>query len=184
MKKSHAIINEYFKYLHNIVCGKRYAKEVSFKKLLMFLHGVEFRYSLSHDRARAMDGVDLRWRFAHTYYPDDECRDIVYILDGPCSILEMMIALALRCEETIMDDPSYGDRTAQWFWGMIVNLGLGAMTDERFDKKLAIDCVERFLDRDYAPNGKGGLFTVRNTQSDLRDLEIWDQLCLYLGNIT
>ena len=29
----------------------------------------------------------------------------------PCSVLEMLIALSIRCEETIMTDEEYGDRT-------------------------------------------------------------------------
>mgnify|MGYP003235589453 FL=1 len=96
----------------------------------------------------------------------------------------MILALAIRCEETIMDDPSIGDRTQQWFWGMITNLGLGSMTDSRFDRDAANDILERFLDREYEPDGKGGLFTVRNCDSDLRDVEIWYQMCWYLNHIT
>ena len=41
----------------------------------------------------------------------------------------MMIALAIRCEEHIMDDPDAGDRTGQWFWSMLVSLGLGSMDE-------------------------------------------------------
>ena len=92
----------------------------------------------------------------------------------------MMVALAIRCEENIMDDPSYGNRTGQWFWGMIVNLGLGFMTDSRFDEKFVDDVIFRFLNREYEPDGKGGLFTVRNCKYDLRTVEIWYQMCWYL----
>jgi hypothetical protein len=107
---------------------------------------------------------------------------IICSLDGPCSVLEMMIALAVRCEEHIMDDPNIGNRTGQWFWGMIVNLGLGAVTDERYDARLVDERIGRFLNRDYEPNGRGGLFTVRNCKYDLRDVEIWYQLCWYLDD--
>ena len=82
-----------------------------------------------------------------------------------------------------MDNPQYGDRTTQWFWGMINNLGLGHMFNEYFDRDEARYIVNRFLDREYEPNGKGGLFTVRNGTSDLRDVEIWDQLNWYLNDI-
>lgn len=105
-------------------------------------------------------------------------------LDGPCSILEMMIALAIRCEETIMDDTSRGDRTSQWFWEMIVSLGLGSMSDDRFAPDIVDDILDRFLNREYEPNGKGGLFTIKNCEYDLRDVEIWYQLCWYLDSIT
>ena len=103
--------------------------------------------------------------------------------DNPCSILEMMIALAIRCEEQIMDNPKYGDRTGQWFWGMIISLGLGNMDNRNFDIKYVNDILENFIHHRYDPTGKGGLFTIRDTRYDMRRMEIWRQLCLYLDNI-
>ena len=50
--------------------------------------------------------------------------------------------------------------------------------------ELVEDVIERFLDREYGPDGKGGLFTVRHCEYDLRDVEIWYQLCWYLDSIT
>ena len=91
-----------------------------------------------------------------------------------------MVALALRCEETIMDDPTLGNRTGQWFWGMITSLGLGSMSDDKYDKAYVNAIISRFLSRDYEPNGKGGLFTVKNCEQDMRDIEIWHQ---YLNSI-
>lgn len=176
------ISNDYFEWLYELVCKKRYAKEISYRKLLMFLHSTVFIYSISMDSNRADDGINLRYRFAHDKYISTSL--VESYLNEPCSVLEMMIALAIRCEETIMDDPSIGDRTSQWFWEMISNLGLRAMTDENFDKKYVQDVIYRFLHRDYEPNGKGGLFTIRNCDTDLRDVEIWIQLCWYLDSIT
>lgn len=179
-------INEYFSWLHDLVCGDRYSDKISYKKLLKCLHSIEFRFLITRDQNRADDGADLRWRFIHAnQWPNRfDPTDIYDALEGPCSVLEMMVALAIRCEETIMDDPKVGDRTRQWFWDMIVNLGLGSMTDANFDEKYVIDTVNRFLDRDYAPDGKGGLFTVRNAPEDLRAIEIWWQLLWYLDSIT
>jgi hypothetical protein len=104
-------------------------------------------------------------------------------LEGPCSVLEMMVAIAIYCEEHVMDDPDYGDRTGQWFWGMISNLGLGAMHDENFDRRDVENKITRFLDRQYDPDGKGGLFRIRNCEHDLRKVEIFYQLCWYLNSI-
>ena len=176
--------NEYFNWLFDLVCKRRYASSVSFKKLLMHLHGVEFRYLLPMDQNRAEEGINLRYRFALTNGYEESPDVIMDCLGGPCSVLEMMIALAIYCEEHIMDDTSAGDRTAQWFWGMITNLGLGSMTDNRFDKRYVTDTIERFLDREYEPDGHGGLFTIRECTYDLRDVEIFHQLCWYLNTIT
>ena len=176
------IINEYFEWMYDLVCGGRYAKDISYRKLLMQLHRTNFVYSIPMDENRELDGIDLRRRFAYdTYQDEDQVRDA---LIGPCSILEMMIALSIRIEEEIMDNPNIGNRTSQWFWGMVVTLGLGSMTDDNFDLKLVKNNLQRFLNRDYEPNGQGGLFLIRNCDQDLRKVEIWHQVCWYLDNIT
>jgi hypothetical protein len=173
------VVNDYFYWMYHLVCGDRYPEEISFKKLLMHLHDTEFTYSILRDENRAQDGIDLRRRFELI----TECPGVSEYLRGPCSVLEMMVALAIRCEENIMDDPSVGDRTGQWFWGMVVNLGLGAMNDRMYDERFVEESLMRFLNRDYEPDGKGGLFTVRDHRRDLRTVEIWYQLCWYLDSI-
>lgn len=176
----------YFNWLYDIVCHDRFSNEVSYRRLLSYLYHTNFRYTIRRDENRAHDGVDLRLR----YYDDvhNSGGDVFWIeryLDGPpCNVLEMMIALAIRCEEDIMDDPRIGDRTSQWFWEMIVNLGVGSMTDDRFDERYVEEVIETFLNRKYEPDGRGGLFTVRNCDTDLRKVEIWYQLCWYLNSIT
>lgn len=170
----------YFEWLYNKVAKGRYSKDISYDKLLLYLHSVDFRWSIPKDENRAKDGIDLRRRFANEFYRLD--RADLY-LEGPCSVLEMMVALATRCEENIMDNAVVGDRTGQWFWNMIVSLGLGSMLDDRFDEQYVEDRVDIFLDREYEANGKGGLFTVNNATKDLRTVEIWYQLCWYLDNI-
>lgn len=172
------IINQYFEWMYDLVCGERYSKNISYWKLMNCLHSIEFQYSVPNDKNRAEDGKALRFQFAVL----NNCEGAEDYLEGPCSVLEMMIALAIRCE-SITDDLEYGDRTAQWFWEMIVSLGLGSMTDKRFDRNAVEDAIYDFMDRDYAPNGEGGLFTVRNCKHDMRDLEIWSQLNEYLKTI-
>lgn len=178
------IKNEYFEWLYNIVCNDRFAKQISYRKLLTCMHCTEFTYKVRMDENRATDGISLRRRFTIENGYDGISQYVTASLDGPCSVLEMMIALALRCEETIMDDPSYGNRTAQWFWGMVTNMGLGSMMDSRFDKKEACSIIKRFLERKYEPDGRGGLFRLRDCNCDLRKVEIWHQLCWYLDSIS
>lgn len=167
------IRREYFEWLSEKIGAGKGVQPVSYRKLLHCLHSIEFRWSIPNDANRAEDGISLRYRFAH----DDD----IY-LDGPCSVFEMLAALAIYCEESIMDDPNIGDRTGQWFWGMIVNLGLGSMTDDVFDRREVERRIDIFLDREYKPNGVGGLFTIENCDRDLRDVEIIYQLYWYLDS--
>lgn len=171
------VINEYFEWLYDYVCKGRVNRDVSYVELFTYLHTTEFTFSIRNDVNRAKDGIDLRYRFAMMKNDDR----IMLILDRPCSVLEMMVGLAIRCE-TIMDNTGYGDRTGQWFWNMIHNLGIGFMTDDIFDVDIVDDIIYRFLNRDYDPDGKGGLFYIKGCKEDLRDMEIWTQLCWYLDN--
>ena len=175
----YSISDEYFDWLCDLIYEHKDSDIISFDRLLWHLHHVDFRFSIPLDENRAMDGIDLRWRFAM----ERDYEDVPDSLDGPCSVLEMMVALALRCEETIMDDPVMGNRTGQWFWTMIVNLGLGSMTDARYDARYINSVLDIFMNREYAPDGKGGLFYIRNFDGDMRRYEIWYQLNCYIKSI-
>ena len=179
MRRHNDIEYDYFSWMYSLVCGDRFPPGVSFTKLLSYLHSVEFVYDIPRDENRAEDGIDLRYRFALAYDVIENADDY---LGGPCSVLEMIIALAFKIEET-MDDPRMGDRMPQWFWNMIVSLGLGSMNDERYDEDHVRKVIMIFLNREYEPNGKGGLFTVRGCREDLSSMEIWRQMCLYLDAI-
>ena len=178
------IINEYFEWMTNIVCGKRFSGKMTYKKLLSYLHMITFRCKMRSDENRAEDGIDLRWRFAVDTGRENQNDWIRDCLEGPCSVLEMIVALAIRIEETIMDNPALGDRTGQWFWGMITTMGLGAMNENNFDKKSAGNIVNTFLDRQYESDGNGGLFRIRGVDVDLTKVDIWTQLCWYLDSIS
>ena len=173
------INDDYFEWLCEVVDSKRFSKHVSYRKLLMHLHNIEFTWFIPYDDNRADDGIMLRRKYALAHH-DEELSDYI---SGPCSVLEMMAALAIRCEESIMDDTLFGNRTGQWFWGMIRNLGLSPMNDLNFDAEFVDDVIARFLNREYEPDGKGGLFTIKNCDHDLRTVEIWRQLSWYLGSI-
>lgn len=173
------IQNDYFEWMIRIVCGERYSKETSYRRLLMHLHTTVFDYTIPMDANRADDGIQLRRRYCLYHGQIDRS----YLNIGECTVLEMMIALALRCEEEIMDDPDVGDRTSQWFWLMVTNLGLGGITDDSYDREYVSDVLDRFLNREYEPNGRGGLFWIRKCTDDLRDIEIWRQMMWYLNTI-
>ena len=174
------IINEYFDWMYDYVCNGRAHDGISYKKLFAFLYDTEFTYDIDNDENRAYDGISLRERFANTK-ESILYDDILYALDKPCSVLEMILALSIRCEEQIMTDTRYGDRIKQWFWTMLKNLGLNLMTDDVFDKEYAEQIINRFLKREYSRNGRGGLFYIPDCEDDLRQHEIWTQLCWFLN---
>lgn len=179
MRLKDRVKSDYFEWMYDLMCQGRFANGISYRLLFAYLHDTEFTYFVPHDENRAEDGIALRYRFC--LYHD--CENLEYCLDGPCSVLEMMVALAIRCEERIMADPAKGDRTAQWFWGMVNSLGLSSMTDYNFNEWLVNDIITRFLNREYEPDGKGSLFTIKRWNRDARDAEIWHQLMAYLNTL-
>lgn len=178
MRIEDKVRDDYFEWMYDIVSGARFAPGMTYRKLLTFLHEAEFVYFVPYDENRAADGVALRYH----YCLEHDCIDLEWCLTGPCSVLEMMLALAMKCEE-LMDDLSIGNRTSQWFWNMITNMGLGSMNDTNYNEWLVNDVISVFLRREYEPDGRGGLFRVRGWNRDMRTAEIWHQLLAYINSM-
>ena len=102
----------YFNWMCQLVFDGRYSKKLSYRRLLKVLHKIEFTYSIPMDGNRAEDGIDLRYRFG---YENGYSSSMIsaYLDNKTCSVLEMMIALAIRCEEHIMDDPDVGNAAGE-----------------------------------------------------------------------
>jgi len=156
-----------------------------YKKLLRYLYEVTFYSVIPNDDNRINDGLSLRKRFLSSYKAYYAENDVQYktFINKECSILEMMVALAIRGEDNIMYNLEYGDRTNRWFWEMIDNLGLDDMTDYKWNKKKVDTVLYNFLHRNYKPNGEGGLFVVNNPKRDMRNVEIWYQMLWYFNDI-
>lgn len=153
----------YFKYLINKISDNGVWRGRSYTELLQYLSSKTFYAIMELDENREGWGLYLR-------------RDLDYDIQGPCSMLEMLVGLAIRIEEVDLHDWEVGDQTPVWFWTMIQNLGLIHQTDERFNYRKVDDIICRFLNRDYAPNGKGGLFILEDPTVDARDMTIWQQV--------
>ena len=168
------VLNEYFRWLVELVRDPN-TSQMPYWMLLSKLFGTDYIYELEMDSNRAHDGLDLRLQF------EEETGYSLY-LNRPCTVLEMMVALAIRCETDIMYIPGKGDRTHIWFWDMIESLGLIGMTDNHYDEVMVKAVMFNFLNRMYEPDGRGGLFYVPG-RTDMRDTEIWYQMNAYLESL-
>lgn len=151
---------------------------VSRDLLLKDLHSLIFVPRVDHDENRAEGGKSLRLIFCQEYGGV-----LSFPLDAPCSMLELMISMAMDIEDKIMYDPDAGCRISEWFWQMVANCGLYVCTDERYgsgwnDSYVSI-VVDRINQRIYAPDGRGGLFPLQHPQEDQRDVELWFQANAY-----
>lgn len=148
--------------------------EVPYYILAKELHKIEFTWTVPNDDDRAADGRNLRVEYG---------RDRQY-LDGPCSVLEMLIALARRIDFELSSPNESVDYTPKYFWEMISNLGLVEYNDDvyvRLNRQLPLRGIIRtLLDREYCSNGYGGLFPLNYPGVDQRDEEIWYQMNSYV----
>lgn len=162
---------EYFDWL----CDKiiQNSEQKSNEKLLKFLFKREYIWVISMDENRAGDGIWLRRQFSleknYTEKP----------LSGePCNVLEMLVALSIRIEDDVMYDWEMGDRTGDWFWIMVRNMGL--LRSVLWDK-----CIEKFMHRTYKNGGLGCPFYMKNMDEKefekFKNEEIWNQFLDYLS---
>lgn len=167
------LTKEYLSWISKKVNGDQYT--MLFKEL----YSTEFKYVFNLDCNRAGDGIELRYKFAN------EC-DVpqplvaLYLDVQACSVLEMMVALAIRIEDTLMGNPYFGDRTAFWFEQMLMNTRLDIMTDDNYDERYVRNILYILLTRSYDKNGMGGLFYLKNPPEDMRKVDIFHQVCWYL----
>lgn len=151
--------------------GKDRARYSSLLKLLM---ETDFLWVLTRDRNRAEDGLELRSLFEEE--TGEDC-----LRDGPCSVLEMLIALSIRCDQELLYDPEKGDRTWKWFRMMLENLKLTDFSNANFDEEGASEVLSEWMNRNYGQNGQNCLFPIPKTATKLRRMELWNQLNWYIN---
>lgn len=152
------------KFVYNPASGQTYDK--LFKKLF----DTEFIFLIPLDENRVFDGLNLRNMFSGD-------------INRPCSVLEVLIALAIRCDDQIMFNDKYGKRSGRWFWEMISNMGLGRMNDNNYNEAYVNDVLTKFLYRQYDADGTGCAFRSVS-HPDMRNDELWYQLNYHLGDIS
>lgn len=167
----------YLRWLCGIIGADRTG--VEYWQLLQRLHNMEFRWSILRDESRAEDGAKLRTKFkedTHSPYREDFSR--------PASVLEVIIGLAVRMEYQLGSNTT-PDRTAEWFWEMIGNLGLARFDDEEYylanGRNYITDVINNWLDKNYGPDGFGGLFPLYSEEKDQRKVDLAYQMGAYLN---
>jgi len=167
--------NKYLGFLCSIV-----GKSQDYGRLLEELHKIPFYHIIPNDDNRAMDGAELRDAFLDEVGPSGA----PFLPEYPCSVLEMMIAMAKRLEfETAQS--KWEKSPDEWFWILVDNLGFTSCDNTAFIQCQTIgDYVRKsvriFLERSYDSDGNGGLFPLKNPQKDQRRVEIWYQMNAYV----
>lgn len=143
----------------------------SYSRLFDKLYRTEFVVILPFDENRLLDGLLLREKYNGPV-------DI-----GPCSVLEVLISLAHRCEDQIMHNNDIGERSGEWFWEMLANMGLGVYSDDRYNEQDVDDILRKFLFHDYNDKDTLGCAFRSSEYPDLSSFELWQQMNFHLNDL-
>lgn len=164
-------------YIDWLVGSVNVMEDRDYSDLLYMLSEIEFYPLINYDEDRGDDGIALRELWASV-------TNIRSDLDfGGASVLEVLIGIAKRIEFQLfgshyIDEWDY----VKVFWDMIWNLGL-----EEFFGTLSCDTFEQidrivtlWLNREYFRHKKGNIFIIMNDPRNMRKLNIWTQMTLYI----
>ena len=188
-------IDNYIWYLYNLVRngGEKY------RNLCLELFKNRFfitRSAPKRDVDREKDGLELRTEWSNRVhkldnviqneYPGDDLDAEFHSIS--CTMLEMIIGISKRMSEQLMNEDGE-DKTAQYFWEIIGNLGLDCWDDDNFGwetglapKNIGKIC-EILCKRQYNPDGTGGgMFPMPGVLGiNQKKMEIWYQMQEYIN---
>ena len=189
------LVDDYVYYLYRIVQngGENH------RKLCVELFKNRFfitRSAPKRDIDREKDGLELRKEWSYETHKLDNIIWDEYPGDNfdyemqpiPCTMLEMIIGISKRMSEQLMDKDGE-DKTAQYFWEIIGNLGLDCLDDDNFGwetglapKNIGKTC-EILCKRQYNPDGTGGgMFPMPGLLGiNQKKMEIWYQMQEYIN---
>jgi hypothetical protein len=169
--------DEYYQWILDLVCAN--PSENSYFILFKMLHSTEFKWFIPNDDNRAFEGRNLREQFCDELgieFQDEYFND-------ECTMLELVIGLAYRCENIMADSPD-DHPMKYWFWHLLSNVGLDTCTDEYYcrgwDDYIFDRTMDRIINRTYKRSGEGGFFPLKFDKKDQRKVELWYQMSVYL----
>jgi len=177
-----AMANEYYFWLCDLI--KINQPNRSYWLLIKTLHEKMFYWTVPNDDNRVFESKKLRecfceennydW-FIYNKHHNWCIKDV--------SILELIIALAHRCEN-FMIDQNDNMSMCDWFWKLLSNISLDKFTDDTYyylNGSIEIDKIlNKINERTYKKDGREGLFPLKKPKKDQRKVEFWYQMCAYL----
>lgn len=165
-------------YLQYLLWRGNLERLTRYGRLFEILHHMEFRYIIERDENRDADGADLRdgYDVPNDYSVEEDEAFMAHWT----SVLEVLLALAIRVDDEYIGDPSE-EHPEKFFMEMIKNLGLDIFKGNRYREDDVHRIVDKWLDRGFARNGVGSPFPLHHSRRDQRRLEMWDQMQAYIS---
>lgn len=169
---------DYFTWLMSKISGTIYDVN-QYSMMIEELRRIPFVYTIPMDANRVANAAKLprRWSFEE-FHGKVPAEDILCV-----TVFDVLLQLAIDGEDAIGEDEP-GKMTAYLFWMMIANMGLSGMTNDIFDANYVQYCAQRMMRRAYNADGTGGGPIIVSSQSyDMRNAELWIQMCLCLDQM-
>lgn len=178
LEDSNPLPRLYFRWLYDLVVPVLDIEGTcSYWTVCTAMHNIVFRDLVEHDSNRIAEGAELRNAFLDSQpraFPHD--RNDVLLPDA--TIFEVLVALARRANFMVeMTDE-------KWFQIFLKNLGLDLYSDSycmTHGTGHIFRVLRRFNNRTYRPNGKGGLFPLKNPGENQREVELWYQMGAWIN---
>ena len=148
--------------------------------LLSELNKIEYYFVNPMDQNRIFYALQLREQFAD----EEGSKEIYNVMPGSCTALEILVSMAEAADFTLHDYDT-GDRTSQFFWEFIHNLGLSYLTNSAwsFDApNFIFSVVTKWFDRRFGPNGYGSPWPNPKTRVDMTTVSMWDAMQWWLAD--
>lgn len=144
----------------------------------------------------SVDGIDdvllekakeeTRRRYAENIAEEDnlnakDTETLYKSIRGSVCLFEVIVCLAYSVNEMFEDLDAY-DGCQHFFGIMMKNAGFDLYDDEDLDiigdqvKEYWRRCINRIIERSYEPDGKLGLFPVKEPSTDRRCTSLWQQM--------
>lgn len=127
------------------------------------LDAMTYSWHFILDENRSAGGLELRKIYGLEYSVD-----LDDVKTGPCSVLEMFVALAMRFSENA--DIS----VSKAFHEMISNL------QEVNSNSLKVT-IQEWMNGNFSPDGYGSPFILQYYTGDARDLDVWTLMTIYIS---
>lgn len=162
----------YFSWLLGHVENDRYKMDLreDLDNMLYVLYETVFLVDprVPDDQNRVIDAYAFREIYLDQLFDEELPYD--FVVREP-SVLEVLVALSVRCEMDIMRDDDLGDRTGEWFWSMMDGLELVEIAENGGDILGRLD--------DFMCH-KCGLFCDNLDLKSVKKESLWSQLCRFL----
>jgi hypothetical protein len=168
----------YFNWLYDQLYSVREMESWrSYTTVCTVMHQIEFKDLVPHDSNRIADAAELRAKFRDETPGRFEALELTNLMFPNATVFEVLFALADRADFMIpLTRPT-------WFRIFLENLKLAKYSDDYSLTHSAWPIhriINRFNDRQYKRDGRGGIFPLRDPEADQRDVELWYQMGAYM----